>query len=303
MNYRNYDPSRDADAVKRMYCEAGWGDYKDCDRAYVEAERSLVALIDDSAAALAVSSFGDIRYLDETLPLACIGAVITDLTARKQRLSSQLTARRVMLDARDGTAVSVLGAFEDGYYNRLGFGTGSYDHWVHFSPSNLKIDVEPRTPRRLTENDWEMMHQNRLARCRFHGGCNFYTPQYTMAEAAEEGGFGFGYFSDDGELTHHLFMGGRGKEEGPFVVRWLSYQTTEQLFELLALIKSFGDQFHVISLWESPELSLQDLLARPFYHRRLTVGSPRQQGRRRRLVADAHLRSRKMPGEDEAAGR
>ncbi|MFT5377223.1 MAG: putative acetyltransferase, partial [Candidatus Latescibacterota bacterium] len=63
-------------------------------------------------------------------------------------------------------------------------------------------------------------------------------------------------------------------EEGPFSVRWMAYQTDEQFFELLALIKSFGDQFHQISMSEPPHIALQDLLHRPFYHRRLTKNSP-----------------------------
>ena len=56
-------------------------------------------------------------------------------------------------------------------------------------------------------------------------------------------------------------------------MHWLAYQNYDQLFELLALIKSFGDQFHLISMVEPPILSLQELLHRPFYYRRLTKGS------------------------------
>jgi predicted acetyltransferase len=270
---RAYDAAKDAEAVKHMWIEAGWGEYKDHEKQFIETERTLVAEVDGQALAIVVSSAGDIRYLNETLPLSEIGAVITDLTARKLRLSSKLTARRVALDVMDGALVCGLGAFEDGYYNRLGFGTGCYEHQVHFAPSNLKLEQQAGRPRRLTAKDWEIMHRNRLQRRRRHGGCSFHPPGYTRFESAEEG-FGFGYFNEQDELTHHVWLGGKGKEEGPFTVSWMAYQTDAQFFELMALIKSFGDQFHVISMTEPPDVALQDLLERPFYYRRLTKNSP-----------------------------
>lgn len=272
MNYRNYDPQKDAEAAKTMWTEAGWGNYIDEQRLLIETERTIVAELDGHAAALVVSSPGDMRYLDQTLSLSGIGGVITDLTARKQNLSSRLTARRIALDALEGALICGLGAFEDGYYNRLGFGTGCYEHIVHFSPANLKIERQARSPQRITPKDWEVIHANRLQRLRAHGGCNFYAPEYTKFETAEDG-FGFGYFNPEGALTHHVWMGGKGKEDGPFSVRWMAYQNSDQLFELLALIKSFGDQFHLISMAEPPNVSLQALLDRPFFFRRLTKGA------------------------------
>lgn len=273
MQIREYDSAKDGEAVKQMWIEAGWGEYKDHERLFMETERTIVVEVDGQALAVAVSSAGDMRYLDETLSLSGIGCVITDLTARKLQLSSRLTARRVALDAMDGALVCALGAFEDGYYNRLGFGTGCYEHQVYFSPSDLKLELQPRRPRRLRAEDWALIHRNRLQRRRGHGACSFHNPVYTRFESAEEG-FGFGYFDAQGELSHHLWLRGKGKEEGPFSVAWMAYQTDEQLFELLALIKSFGDQFHLVSMTEPPHISLQDLLHRPFYHRRLTKNSP-----------------------------
>ncbi len=273
MYIREYDAAKDGEAVKQMWIEAGWGEYKEHERLLIETERTIVATVDDQALAMTVSSLGDMRYLNETLPLSGIGAVITDLTARKLKLSSRLTARRVALDAQDGALVCALGAFEDGYYNRLGFGTGGYEHQVYFSPSDLKLEQQPRRPRRLKPEDWKIMHHNRLQRQRVHGACSFHNAVYTRFECAENS-FGFGYFDEQGELSHHIWLGGKGKEEGPFIVAWMAYQNDEQFFELLALIKSFGDQFHQISMSEPPHICLQDLLHRPFYHRRLTKNSP-----------------------------
>lgn len=273
MQIRDYDQAKDHEAVKQMWIEAGWGDYKDHERRMVESERTIVAEVDGETLATVFSSLGDMRYLGETLSLSGIGGVITDLTARKLRLSSKLTAHRIALDAADGALVCALGAFEDGYYNRFGFGTGGYEHRVFFAPSDLKIEQQPRRPKRLGDDDSALMHRNRLARRRVHGACSFYNPVYTQFESAENG-FGFGYTDSDGELTHHLWLRGKGKEEGPFSVAWMAYHTDEQFFELLALIKSFGDQFHQVSMTEPPHLALQDLLHRPFYQRRLTKNAP-----------------------------
>ena len=210
MQIRTYDKEKDGEAIKQMWIESGWGEYKDHERLYIESQRTIVATIDDQALALAVSSVGDIRYLGENLPLSGIGAVITDLTARKLKLSSRLTAHRVALDAMEGALVCGLGAFEDGYYNRLGFGTGCYEHLVYFAPSDLQLEQQPRRPRRLKPDDWEIMHRNRLQRRRVHGSCSFHEAVYTQFESAEEG-FGFGYCDDNGELTHHLWLHGRAR--------------------------------------------------------------------------------------------
>jgi hypothetical protein len=56
-------------------------------------------------------------------------------------------------------------------------------------------------------------------------------------------------------------------------VRWLVYQNCEQLLELLALIKSFGDQIPLISMIEPPNIYIQDLLTKPFFHRYLSKNS------------------------------
>ena len=64
------------------------------------------------------------RYLDETLPFSCITGVTTSRVARKLGLAGKLTAVAVAHEAADGAAVVGLGMFEQGFYNRLGFGNG-----------------------------------------------------------------------------------------------------------------------------------------------------------------------------------
>ncbi len=43
-----------------------------------------------------------------------------------------------MAEAIDGGAeLAGLGMFEQGFYNKLGFGTLAYENWVSFDPANL----------------------------------------------------------------------------------------------------------------------------------------------------------------------
>jgi predicted acetyltransferase len=53
----------------------------------------------------------------------------------------------------------------------------------------------------------------------------------------------------------------------------MAYQNAEQLMELLALIKSLGDQVSSFRMLEPAGIQLQDLLKQPFRHRRGTAGS------------------------------
>ncbi|GIT39439.1 MAG: hypothetical protein Ct9H300mP8_06350 [Gammaproteobacteria bacterium] len=71
---------------------------------------------------------------------------------------------------------------------------------------------------------------------------SFCRKAFPRAKAGLENPFGLGYFDgSDGELTH--FIWGEAEEEnGPYGIEWIAYRTTDQLFELLALIRSLGDQ-------------------------------------------------------------
>lgn len=59
-------------------------------------------------------------------------------------------------------------------------------------------------------------------------------------------------------------------------MEWLTHQTHDQLLELLALLKSLGDQVRLVELCEPPGIQLQDLLRRPFRQRRVTRRSKYQ---------------------------
>jgi predicted acetyltransferase len=79
-----------------------------------------------------------VRHLEADLPMSCVAAVTTSRVARKQGFAARLTAKAIAADAADGALVSALGMFEQGFYNRLGFGTGCYEHLVWFNPAALR---------------------------------------------------------------------------------------------------------------------------------------------------------------------
>lgn len=242
---------------------------------FIDACRALVADIDGEAECLVATAPGTIRYLDEDLLFSCVTSVGTSRIARKQGFAGRLTALAVAQDASEGALVAGLGMFEEGFYNRLGFGTGSYEHWVSFDPANLKIRVKARVPSRLTKDDWKKVHQSRIQRKRGHGACNLHSPKITEAEMSwSKKSFGLGYFDDqNGELTHHVWIGTKEIEHGPYWIRWMAYQKEEQFLELMALIKNLGDQVRLIGMCEPMGIQLQDLIDKPFKRRQITEKS------------------------------
>ncbi len=275
MKFRKYDPQKDKKATHRMWHEAGWvGDGKEGEQAidaFLKGSRALVADINGEAECLANSMPGVIRYLDEDLPLSAVTAVLTSRIARRQGLAKRLTAQVIAADAAEGALVSGLGMFEQGFYNKLGFGTGPYEHWFSFDPTQLKVKYKARIPRRLTKADWKMVHAAALARRRAHGGANIYPPELIRAEMGwSENGFGLGYNDGPhGELTH-FFWGTPAGEYGPYTILFIAYQNRDQFLELMTLLKNLGDQVRQVTVREPGGIQLQDLLDQPFRYRWLS---------------------------------
>ncbi|MBD3368966.1 hypothetical protein GF402_01225, partial [Candidatus Fermentibacteria bacterium] len=214
---------------------------------------------------MGMSAPGRMRYVDSDLPLSAIIAITTGRVGRKRGLAGRMTAELLALDAEEGAAVSGLGMFEQGYYDRLGFGTGSYVPWVSLDPSDLEVDVLPRPPVRLGMDDFEDIHAGRLSRMPAHGACSLDPPGLTKAEMIWSGrGFGLGYRDDSGgEITHHLWINAGKDEHGPDTVWWMAYRNLDQLTELLGLLRQLGDQVHLVRLKEPVGIQIQDLMNRP----------------------------------------
>ena len=273
---RPIDRQRDSDAVLRIYREVGWVSetaHEGAARELLACSRGWVEDIAGSAECFVAACPGTIRYLDGTLPMCAVTSVTTSRIARKQGLAGRLTAHLLADAVERGETVAMLGMFEQGFYNQLGFGTGVYEHWCTFDPAALQLAARARTPVRLTSEDWQAMHSSRLRRFQTHGTCSLTPAGLTRAETLwTENGFGLGYLDLAGEVSHHIWCSAKG-EHGPYRVEWMAYQTRDQFLELLALIHSLGEQVHSVRLHEPAGVQIQDFIRQPFKWRRLTERS------------------------------
>ena len=157
---------------------------------------------------------------------------------------------------------------------RLGFGNGTYQLWHTFDPAMLHIPVKTGIPVRLSNEDWQAMHEGRLNRKRMHGSCSLEAPAITQADIQwRDHGFGLGYLDDQGDISHHIWCSAKD-EHGPYRVGWMAYQSKEQFLELMALIHSLGDQVRAVSMLEPPGVQLQDFIQEPIKMRSITKNSP-----------------------------
>ena len=280
MKIRAYNPETDFDGLVRVWREVGWVEAGSEDqekglKVFAEQFSGLIAEIDGSAECYVATGLGSIRYLEEDLPLSVVTAVTTSHVARRQGLARKLTAELVASDAAAGAAVSTLGMFDQGYYNRLGFGTGAYEYWHSFDPAALRVPVSARPPKRLTKDDWEAIHQSRLHRRRGHGSCVLDAGAATEAELLwATNGFGLGYADGpNGEITHMLWFSSTGMEYGPYNAWFVTYQTTDQFLELMALLVQLGDNVQMVRMREPVGIQIQDLISQPFRRRRMTEKS------------------------------
>ena len=275
MKFRNYDEKKDKNAIYEVLKECGW--IKDAKDKYltlhIKNANTIVSEIDNRAEAVAVSVYGNIKYQNNTLPFSAITGVAVGLIARKRGLAKKLTAKRIQLDALNGAAVVGLSFFDQGFYDKLGFATGAYQNIIHFSPISLKIDRKIPLPKRLSKKDWKIIHKNRLVRKKLHGAVDL--PEFvTKADVSyEKDDFGLGFFNEKGKLTHHIWLGGKGKVEGPYNVRYLAYQNYEQFLDLLAVIRNFGEQIMSVKIYEPPHIQMQDFIKTPELYRNITQKS------------------------------
>jgi len=265
-----YDRELDWEAVKRIWLEIGWmRDESESECALLRTELELgsawVARLNGNVECVANGAEASLQYLDSELPISAVTAVATGNVARKRGLASRLTARLIADMTAGGAALSMLGIFDQGYYDQLGFGTGSYDHRVALHPRELRVAVPERAPCRLTSADWEEMHDCRMSRRMQHGYVTFCSPNATRCETFRSDRFGFGFRDEQsGELTHFFWCQAEDLQQGPYNILSMSYDSNQQFLDLMGVLKSLGDQVHLATLIEPPDVQLQDLVSRPF---------------------------------------
>ena len=262
---RDLDLPLDGSALQRVWREIGWSDSARTDRAMLEfySEGSAgVGTINGEVECAVLIQPGTMRLDATDLPLCVVSAVTTSRIARGLSLAQKLTARQLAKGQQDGAAVAALGMFDQGFYNKMGFGTGAYVNEFSFDPALLNIDIKPRTPVRLTAEHSEQMLATLMARPRLHGSVTLNLPKTFKGELDRGNRFGLGYCEED-RLTHFVWMKEKG-ENGPYRVEWMGYETGDGLLELLALLKSLADQIYAVWMIEPPHVQLQSMLNRPF---------------------------------------
>lgn len=231
---------------------------------YISGTTSFVTELDGEVEVLVLTRAGQILYQKNDLPMSAVTGVLTSRVARMQGNALRTTARAIAQSANEGAAVSFLGIFDQGYYDKLGFGTLNYQRSITIDPAKLKVPKLSRSPKRLTKDDAEAIHNCRRNRYREHGGCNLDGVGNTACELVWiEHGFGLGFENEHGELTHFLWLKAKG-EHGPYYCYCYAWQTPEQLVELLSVLWSLSDQVHGVRLCDPTGFQIQDFLDRPF---------------------------------------
>ncbi len=273
----DYDHNRDFEAVKRIYFEIGWFEDEEQAKAFEPLARAMdgvVFPVNGEVECVVFTSPGNIRYLDSNIEMTAVTGVATGRIARKLGAAKQLTAHALAYHAAAGREIATLGMFEQGFYNLLGFGTSAYTNVIKFDPASLQVNHSFRPPKRLTRVDGQALHQALRNRLRTHGNCVLDLPEFILSAFGSESKLiCLGYFDGPGGSLSHFIMGETKGENGPYEISYYTYQSTDQLFELLALIKSLGDQVLSIQMEEPPEIQFQDLLKQPFRDRNKTWGS------------------------------
>lgn len=275
----------DFDAVVRIWREVGWiedsDEHKELTSIFLSAGSADVALVDGDAECLVHRAPGAIHYGGRPLPLCAITAVTTSLVGRRQGFASALTSRALQAGHAERAAVAALGMFEQGFYDRFGFATASYEHELSFDPSTLDVGHVPyRVPVRVGLDDAVDFHQAMLRRWRGHGAIDLEPPELQRAEMGWAENFvGLGYRGEDGSITHG-FWGSTSGEYGPLRVTAVAYQTREQMIELLRLIRELGDQIRTVKMIEPAHVQLQALITEPMRQRDRSRATKHESGSR-----------------------
>ena len=262
MEILDYDEERDFEAVHRIWIECGWisddKDETDAMRGLIRVNDCIVLPVHGRAECAVMSTPGQIRHGETDLELGVVAAVTTSHVARRLGAAAKLTAETLARQAEAGAAVSALGMFEQGFYDRVGFGTGSYVNHFRFDPATLQVPKMSRPPVRVGPSRWRDVHRAMMARRRGHGGVNLTTAERLEGQEMmpEHEWFGLGYEDGPGGTLSHFFWGEAKDEHGPYRITLMAWQNDEQLFELLAAIAALGDQVSTVENGGAPRDSV-----------------------------------------------
>ncbi len=266
-----YDQDAHEAATIRNWKEISWIDpeSKDKDTEIVKRclgeWKTLIGLYNGSPEASSSWTPGTVRIGSTDLSLCAITGVTTSRYARVEGLASRVTVSALHSGAQAGMAVAALGCFDQGFYNRFGFGNGPYIHILRFDPATLRVDRLSRAPDRLDPDNTAECHEARLRRHRTHGAVNIPLPVQTELGLFDaDNPLGVGFRDSSGELSHHMWLSGKDRESGPLSVDGAAVSSPEQWLELLGYLRSLSSDVRLIRMGQPPGLQLLDLIHQPF---------------------------------------
>lgn len=278
-----YDETLHKAGAQLVWHDCGWSDKVDaCELldTFFDLGPTWVGIRDEAVQSVVHTAAATLRYQQSDIRLQAVTGVTTSLQARRGGVAAKTLAHAMAAGAANGAVVSALGIFDQGFYDRLGYGSLDIMRLIRFDPKDIRVDTTARSPLRFTEKDVDEIHAARSRRWLRHGGVNFDSAKRTLADMQEcTNGIGFGYRDHpDGSISHMIWFSRKDAENGPFRVIFTVWETREQLRELMAFLHSLADQVHLVVMEEPPGIALQDFIHRPLRSRAITQKSKYETG-------------------------
>ena len=278
-----YDETLHKAGAQLVWYDCGWSDKADeCEvlDTFFEIGPTWVGIRDETVQSVVHTAGATLRYQTADIRMQAVNGVTTSLQARRGGVAARTLAHAIAAGAANGAVVSALGIFDQGFYDRLGYGSLDIMRLMRFDPKDIRVDATARSPLRFTDKDVDEIHTSRSRRWLRHGGVNFDSTKRTLADMQEcMNGIGFGYRDcPDGGISHMIWFSRKDAENGPFRVIFTVWETRDQLCELMAFLHSLADQVHLVAMEEPPGIAIQDFISRPLRSRSITQKSKYETG-------------------------
>ncbi len=259
-----------------LWCQAGWReehfDMEELLKHYIPAGTIFIAEQQGAIAGEVGTMPGNYRHCHSDIQLCAVTSVVIAIEQRRRAVGSDLTRRALRQALAEGAEVALLGAFDLGYYNRLGFGNGLPHRMIIIDPADIITNGAPPNLRKLTKTDVPAMHEARLRRYPVHGACSLYPSGFTasIAYATAPHALALGIYHRK-KLTAHLWA--VVKDDVTLTIEWWAADSPQHWLELLRGVASLQDQVQRIIMPYPARICLEDLLKSPCRRTRGMIGN------------------------------
>lgn len=159
-----YEEALHRAGAQLVWHDCGWSDkVEECDLldTFFKLGPSWVGIRDEAVQSVVHTAAATIRYQDADIPLQAVTGVTTGLQARRGGVAARTLAHAIAAGAANGAIVSALGIFDQGFYDRLGYGSLDIMRLIRFDPRDIRVDATHRAPLRFSEKDVDDIHAAR----------------------------------------------------------------------------------------------------------------------------------------------